>query len=326
MKNDNRQISKKMKRRDFIMNAAGLATGVSLVPLISQGHTRSLLGSYHRLPVPGVNLGVITYSFRSMPGSAEDLLGYLTDLELTTVELMGGPAEEYAGAPEGPARRWGNLTDTEKKELEEYNQAMKKWRTSVSMGPFKDLRKKYNNNGVNIEVIKLPLDRMSPEEIDYSFKVAAAVGAKGITLERSDEAVNKLSPYADRYKTLIGYHNHAEVNFNSWDQALQESKYNALNLDVGHYVAGTNESPVPLIEKYHDRILNLHLKDRKMDNGDNMPWGQGDTPLKEILQLIRDQKYKFMGAIELEYPIPEGSDAVKEVRKCIEYCQQAVDS
>ncbi|GJM29458.1 MAG: hypothetical protein DHS20C17_20930 [Cyclobacteriaceae bacterium] len=315
-----------MKRRGFLINTAGLAAGISLVPVMSFGSSTNLFRSSRKLPVKGINLGVITYSFRSMPGSAEELLEYLTVLGLTTVELMGSPAEEFAGAPEGPAKRWGNLTDSEKKELDEYNQQMTKWRTSVSMEPFKELRKIYHDSGVTIEIIKLPLDRMSPEEIDYSFKVAKTLGARGITLERSDQTIDKLSPYADQHKKLIGYHNHAKVDFNSWDQAVVKSKYNAINLDVGHYVAGTNESPIPLIEKYHDRILNLHLKDRKMNNGDNMPWGQGDTPLKEILQLLRDKKYRFMATIELEYPIPENSDAVQEVRKCIDFCQQAVDS
>ena len=315
--------SKEITRRSFFWKA-GLTTGFALAPSLLLGRPRDLVRINSKPTVEGINLGAITYSFRSMPSSAEDLLGYLTELGLTTVELMGGPAEEYAGAPEGPARRWGDLTDAEKKELDQYQQELTKWRTSVSMKPFKELRKKYNDNGVEIEIIKLPLDRMSPEEIDYAFKVAHAVGAKGITLERSDEAVEKLSPYADKYKALIGYHNHAKVNFNSWDQAVEKSQFNALNLDVGHYVAGTNESPIPLIEKYHHRILNLHLKDRKMNEGDNMPWGQGDTPLREILQLMRDRNYQFMGTIELEYPIPDGSDAVKEVKRCIEFCQNAV--
>jgi sugar phosphate isomerase/epimerase len=319
------QTKQNINRRAFLVKA-GIASGITMLPLASPGISKALAISGRRSLVRGINLGVITYSFRSMPGSAEDLLGYLTDLGLSTVELMGSPAEEYAGAPRAPARMWGDLSDSEKQDLAKYQEDIKKWRTSVSMDAFKKLRKMYNSNGINIEIIKLPLDRMSPGEIEYAFKVAHAVGARGITLERSDETVEKLSPIADQYKTLIGYHNHAKVNFNSWDIAIAKSKYNALNLDVGHYVAGTNESPVPLIEKYHDRILNLHLKDRKMNEGDNMPWGQGDTPLKEILQLMRDNKYTFMGAIELEYPIPEGSDAVKEVRKCIEFCQNAVES
>ena len=292
-------------------------------PLLIHGATTS--GTSHFL-YKGVNIGVITYSFRSMPSTADDLLDYLSQLGLTTVELMGGPAEEYAGAPKAPEKMWGNLTDSEKELLEVYHKELRSWRSTTDMKRFKQLRKKYNGNGVEIEIVKLRLDRMSPEELDYAFKVAHTLGAKGITLERSDDTVQRLSPHADKHKQLIGYHNHAKVDFNSWDQAISLSKYNAINLDVGHFVAGTNQSPVPLIKKYHDRILSLHLKDRKMNNGDNMPWGQGDTPLKEILQLMRDESYKFMATIELEYPVPEGSNAVAEVQKCIDFCKEALES
>jgi len=277
--------------------------------------------------IKGIKLGVITYSFRSMPGSAEDLLGYVASLGLSTVELMGDPVEAFAGAPPAPAWKRGASQEEREKFRQEraaWAAEMRKWRASADMRKFKDLRKLYEREGVKIEIVKFPLDRMEEHEIRYCFHVAEALGARGITLERSDEAVRKLAPYADEYKRLIGYHNHAKVNFNSWDEAVKLSPYNALNLDVGHYVAGTNESPIPLIQKYHDRILNLHLKDRKFDNGPNMPWGEGDTPLKEILQLMKKEKYPFMGTIELEYPIPEGSDAVKEVQKCIDFCKAAL--
>jgi sugar phosphate isomerase/epimerase len=165
---------------------------------------------------------------------------------------------------------------------------------------------------------------MDEDEIAFCFQVAKTLGAKGITLERSDNAVQKLAPFADQHKRLIGYHNHTKVNFNSWDEAVSLSKYQALNLDVGHYIAGTNDSPIPLIKKYHDRILNLHFKDRQKNEGPNMPWGEGDTPLVEILRLMKAEKYPFMATVELEYPIPDDSDAVKEVKKCVEYCREAL--
>ena len=99
-----------------------------------------------------------------------------------------------------------------------------------------------------------------------------------------------------------------------------------MNFDVGHFVAGTNESPIPVIEKYADsgRILSLHLKDRKVNNGSNMPFGQGDTPLGLILQLMKRKKWTFPADSGVEYPIPEGSDAVAEVKKCVEYCKNAL--
>ena len=68
----------------------------------------------------------------------------------------------------------------------------------------------------------------------------------------------------------------------------------------------------------------MHLKDRKFHNGPNMPWGQGDTPIKEVLQLMKKEGYKFPATIEQEYKIPDGSDAVKEVIKCREYAKQAL--
>jgi sugar phosphate isomerase/epimerase len=312
-----------MKRRDF-MSQAGLLAGTLIVPAPLWRAGASPNASRLFRDFGSVRIGVITYSFRSMPSTVDDLLGYLVKLGLNTVELMGEPVETFAGAPEGPPFQRSPLTDAQQAERKAYAEELRKWRTSVPMDKFKQLRKKFDGEGVNIDIVKFRLDRMSEEELNYSFRVARELGAGGITLERSDEAVKKLAPYADKNKMRIGYHNHAEVNFNSWDAALTYSPYNAINLDVGHYVAGTNESPIPLIKKHHDRILNLHLKDRKKDNGDNVPWGQGDTPLREILQLMKTENYKFMAAIELEYPIPDGSDALKEVQKCIAFCQEAL--
>ena len=120
-----------------------------------------------------------------------------------------------------------------------------------------------------------------------------------------------------------------------FEKAIGASKYTALNLDVGHYYGVNGQSPVPVIEKYHDRIASLHLKDRKGPNsaaenngpgggGPNMPWGQGETPLTEILQLMKKQKYKFPGSIEYEYNTPEGSDVLTEVKKCLQFCKDAL--
>ena len=100
--------------------------------------------------------------------------------------------------------------------------------------------------------------------------------------------------------------------------------YIGFNLDIGHYVAGTKgKSPISVIERYHDKIISLHLKDRTADGG-NLPWGQGQTPIKEVLQLLKKEKWPIYADIELEYRVPSGSDAVKEVAKCVQYCQEAL--
>jgi sugar phosphate isomerase/epimerase len=251
----------------------------------------------------GVQISVITYSFRSMPSTAEDLLKYLLECGLNSVELMGPPAEAYAKAHAG----------ADGKDM---------------VAGYTALRKLYNDAGVSIDVLKfgnIGDQKMSDEQIEEYFQAAKAVGAKGITRELSEDAAKRLGPIADKHEIVIGFHNHTQIKPNTYDgDVLSYGKYLGINLDIGHYVAATGESPIPLIEKHHDRILNLHLKDRKKGNGPNMPWGEGDTPIGEVLQYLKKNKFTFPAEVELEYKIPADSDAVKEVIKCVKFCKDAL--
>ncbi len=102
------------------------------------------------------------------------------------------------------------------------------------------------------------------------------------------------------------------------------SPYNGINLDIGHFIAGNSKSPVEFLKKHVDRITHIHLKDRKLNGGPNFPWGQGDTPIKEVLQLMKKEKYPFQGTIEFEYTVPEGSTVMAECAKCVAYCKDAL--
>ena len=291
-----------LSRRTFLSSTAALAAS-SVMPrfVCAADKPNSCFG--------GVQIGVITYSYRSLPGSAEDLLKYVRQCGISSIELMGGPAEQFAGAPAD-------------------RKALLDWRLSVSMDRFKDLRKMYNDAGVNIHIVKfgdIGNPGMPDAQIDYYFNVAKALGARGITRELSDAAAKRLGPIADKHKIMIGFHNHTQLKPTTYDgDILSFGKYLGINLDIGHYVAGTNQSPLPLIEKFRDRILSLHLKDRKVNNGPNVPFGQGDTPVAPVLQYLKRNKLTFPADIELEYKIPAGSDAVKEVTKCVQFCKQAL--
>ncbi len=319
-----------MNRRTFLYHVGALAGGLTLG---SRG-----FGSMHNaLARPGkadVQIGAISYSFRTIPSSAEEILGYLVELGLDTVELMGGPAEQFAGAPAGPAfpRNWRELSADERATLRaERDAAAKetgKWRLSAPMDRFKALGKMYNDAGVSIDVLKLGDPRWSDAEIDYAFEAARAVGARGISFEISNQAAERMGPFATRHEMFTGMHNHTQVANEgfSFDTPLSYSPYNMLNLDIGHYVAGLSTSPIPIIRKYHDRITHLHLKDRKNaeNGGDNVSWGQGDTPIADVLRLLRDEGYPITAMIELEYPIPEDSTVMKEMAKCVAYCRDAL--
>jgi sugar phosphate isomerase/epimerase len=183
----------------------------------------------------------------------------------------------------------------------------------------------YNDAGVNIHIHKMGFGK-SDEEIDFNFQVAKALGCVGITTERNEAQAKKLAPFADKHKIWVVFHNHTN-NYpvmDKKDPILECGQYIGFNFDVGHYFAGTKgQSPIPVLEKYHDRIVSLHLKDRTADGG-NLPWGQGKTPIKEILHLMRKEKWTFPADIELEYKVPQGSDSVAEVAKCVQYCKEAL--
>ncbi len=308
-------------RRAFLGNAAALAAW-TLVPQRVRGGESLLMPAASGKPhsvFNGVRIGCITYSYRGGSiNSAEDTLQALIQDGLSEVELLGGPIQAYAGLGGGGAR--GRKGRPSKKSAQPTDA-----QREAQLAKCQELRKMYNDAGVNIHIHKVGFGQ-SDEEIDFNFRVAKALGCVGITTERSEELAKKLAPFADKHKIWVAFHNHTN-NYpvmSETDPILSHGQYIGFNFDVGHYFAGTKGlSPIPVIEKYHDRIISLHLKDRTK-NGGNLPWGQGKTPIKEILQLMKKEQWTFPGDIELEYPIPHGSNAVAEVAKCLQYCKQAL--
>ncbi|MFD1818533.1 Sugar phosphate isomerase/epimerase [Pseudarcicella hirudinis] len=327
----------KPSRRRFIASTVLALTGMTTLSRSSFASSFFKPDSAPNSKFNGVQIGVIVpYSFRSMPGTAQDLLKYCVSIGINAVEMQNTPIESFAGAPTAPAGLFGppppgggkrQLTPEQQTALDNYTKALKEWRLSVSMDKFKALRKLYQEAGVTMYGFKLPLTQaMSDAEYDYAFNAAKAVGANQLTMELPTEAelTKRIGEFATKHKLMVGYHAHTQATPELWDVAMSQSKYNGINLDIGHYVAGTSQSPIPLIKKYHDKITSMHLKDRKFNNGPNMPWGQGDTPIKEVLQLMKKEKYSFPATIELEYTIPQDSDAEKEVAKCLAYAKEAL--
>lgn len=336
-------------RRQFISTSSIAAAGLLLPGQTLIGAPAIL--THYRKPnsrINGVQIGVITYSFRSMKDqSAEATLRYIKECGISAIELMGGPAESFAGMPENPVDRRAffrlmrkqrqdeALSESEMKELEDltaqmksYNQQLSKWRANAPMDKFKQVKQMYNDAGVEIYGFKpRAFGRDNTDaEIDYGFRAAKALGASHVTLEHpSDDAHTlKLGKMAKKHKVRVAYHGHEQQTPTFWDTALKQSKFNMLNPDFGHYVAAGNEHPLDLLKDKHKRISSMHVKDRQTPaNGKgNVVWGEGDTPIADILQVMRENKYRFPATIELEYAIPDDSDAVKEVRRCLEFCKQ----
>lgn len=246
-------------------------------------------------------------------------------------EIPQPPAARGAagGGAAGGGRR-GQMSPEQQAAMQEQAAKLKAWRTSVSMDPFKKLRKMYNDAGVSIYAWKQLSTNMSDEEMEYIFNVAEALGCTHTTLELpTDPAqLKRIGEMAVKKKIYASYHTHLQGSMTAFDEAFALSKGNTANIDIGHYVAAGNPggSPLEFFEKHHARITSFHIKDRTTPKNCalNLPFGEGETPIQAILQTLRKRRWKIPATIELEYQIPEGSDAVKEVRKCVDYCKAAL--
>jgi sugar phosphate isomerase/epimerase len=242
----------------------------------------------------------------------------------------GAAAGAAAAAPRGGGGGGGRGAQTP--EQQAAADELRKWHQGLSMDVFKKLRKMYNDAGVTIYAVKNLNVNATDEELDYEFAVAEALGANHITAElpghsdTSTATLKRVGDWALKKKIYAAYHTHAQGNITVFDEAFAASKGNMANVDFGHYVAGGGGNPVLFLEKFHDRISSFHLKDRTTPQHCqlNLAWGTGETPIKEILQTVKKNKWKIPASIELEYAVPQGSDAVKEVIKCLQYCKDAL--
>ena len=305
----------KFNRREFIGGLAALgAAGVGGCKLPGYcGLGESIYG--------GIPLGVITFSYWHMPVGYLSCLKYVKDSGLSTIELMGYDLEVDAGAPIWKLP-WDQTTD------EQAERAA--WRAKVEPEKlFADVRALYADHGVDIHILKPECnldgrDAQTDEEIEYWFKAAKALGATAMTRElpnlKNPAAVEKglrrLAKFCDCYDIDIAFHNHTQLNATTYDGPLFDwSERFKINFDIAHYVAANEDDPLDFIRKYHDRLASIHVKDRttKAHKARTTPFGEGDTPLKEMFALLQKENWIVPCDIEMEYIIPVGSDAVGEV-------------
>ena len=275
----------------------------------------------------GVQVGMnVPYNFGPTPVlTGDEILQKCIDLNISAVELRSQPVEAFLGVPANlvAARGRGAAApepDTQKANAEE----LRKWRVAVPMAKVREFRKKWNDAGVLIEIVKYDgIYNFTDDVLDYAFELAKNLGARAISCEIDVPQTKRVGQFADKHQMMVGYHGHTATGPAQWEEAFSYAKHNGANLDIGHFLSGNKTSPVPFLKQYHDRITHVHIKDKTLQDK-NVPFGQGDTPIKEVLQTIRDNKWPLQATIEFEYPVPEGSDRMKEMAKCVQYCKDAL--
>ena len=280
--------------------------------------------------VAGVRIGVQTYSYRDLPrpsGAADSVdvvIKAMTESGLSECELFSPQLEpQFSSGARGA--RGAPPTPEALKARDD----LRKWRLEASLDHFRNARKKFEAAGINVHAFCYNMNAsFTDAELERGFEMTKAMGAEVMTTSTTMDVARRLAPLADKHKMTVGLHGHSNITDpnefatpESFAAAMKLSKYLKVNLDIGHFTAA-NYDPLAYIKEHHAQITNLHLKDRKKNQGDNTPWGQGETPIREVVQLLKRERWPIPADIEYEYR-GEGTSP-QEVRKCFEYAKQAL--
>jgi sugar phosphate isomerase/epimerase len=269
--------------------------------------------------IESVPLGVQTYSFRDR--SLFPAIQGMKELAIKNCELWHGHVE--------PGELMWNPNSTPE-QVKQKREELKKWRLQVDLEKIEGIRKKITGNGIKIQAYNCGIKENSTDkELENIFKITQALGTNILTTSATVNMMPRLDKYARKYKIYVGMHNHDHTEnpneFATPDSFFRgmkgNSEYIKINLDIGHFTA-SNYDPLKFISENHENIVCLHLKDRLKNKGPVVPYGEGDTPVAEILQLLKEKKWNIPANIEYEY---HGKDTMEEMRKSVAYCRQALN-
>jgi sugar phosphate isomerase/epimerase len=258
----------------------------------------------------GVTVGAESFSFRDL--TLEGCIDAMTSLGLRHCELFRG----HLQPPRERSETWAR-----------YDQRMRGWRREASPEVYRAVRRKFDNAGIAIVGYdRTPMPEESDEEVELGFRMAHVLGVKYLFASAKVSLAPRIDALAGKHRVLVAYHNHSNLDPDAptrpedLETALAAGPNIRLAFDIGHFVAAGYD-PLPFLEKHHGRMVAVHIKDRKRNQGPNVPFGEGDTPIREVLRMIRDRNYRLPALIEYEY---KGGDTLAEVRRCRDYVRQAL--
>lgn len=267
-----------------------------------------------------VIIGIQTYSLRDK--TFEEALQIMSRLGIKSCELWEGHVQPRE-------LQWER--NATKERIKWKRDELKKWRDNVKIEDIEAQGERLRKAGITVQAYNGSIkDSSGEDEIELVFKIAKALKTDTVTTSATVSVMKRVDVYARKYKLKVGMHNHSHTEqpneFSSPDsfaRAMQGlSDYVRINLDIGHFTAA-NFDAVEYMKQHHKKIVCIHIKDRKKDQGANLPFGQGDTPIGPVLQLIRDNNWPIPANIEYEYA---GADTETELKKCIAYCKNMLKS
>ncbi len=197
----------------------------------------------------------------------------------------------------------------------------------VPVDQFRAIRKKFDVAGIQVYGIS-GFPGGTAEQLSRAFEIAGILGARLVTLTVTLPEAKAIVPLVEKSHFIVGIQGNPSMNPTNpdtiarpqqYEEALSLSRSYGLSFDIGDAVGGGYDV-LKFVEAHHDRIALLYLKDRRKDRT-SVPWGQGDTPIAQILRMIRDRKYPIRCFVDCDYPT---TDRAADVKHSFEYAKKSL--
>jgi sugar phosphate isomerase/epimerase len=274
--------------------------------------------------VHGIQFGLQSYIFTGIGLPQE---GLVDTVIASMIESGLGECDLYAPLVE-PARFWdrirGGGPDAARAQARE---ELGQWRNSVSLDYFRAIRKKFDDAGVEIHGLSGFPGSTEPE-LARTFEIAEVLGARLITLTVTLPAAKRIVPLVEKSKFLVGIQGNPNMNPTNPDvisrpeqyqEAVSLSKSYGMSFDIGDATGGGYDA-LKFVETHLGSITLIYLKDRRKDRL-SVPWGEGDTPVAEILRVVRDGKYPIRCYLDCDY---KTTNRPADVKRSFEYAKAAL--
>jgi sugar phosphate isomerase/epimerase len=206
---------------------------------------------------------------------------------------------------------------------------LRKWRLRTPVSYFRAIGDTFHKAGITIYAYNYSPDAtFTDQEIDRGFEMAAAVGAEVMTASTTLDVAKRIVPFAERHRMVVALHGGSRIDDPnelatpwSFSAAVSMSKYFKTSFDIGHFTAA-NFDALAYVREHHRDIATLCLRDRRKNQGEALSWGSGDTPIRDVLRLLKREGWPIRAYVDYDYAGRTGP--VDEVKKCLAYAAEAL--
>jgi sugar phosphate isomerase/epimerase len=264
-------------------------------------------------------LGVSTSSFRDLPrvtgrDNVDAVIGALQavrakhiELALANIEPAPPSTAPFMGGSPAYPRRVVLTPEQIAATNSQYRIGLRMWRGQTPLSSFDTVRGAFAAAGITLHACAIAYDEsFTDDEIDATFRQAKALGVTTVSSPLTMAVAARLVPFAERHQLFVAIHNQVDGNSAGsiatpdLNRALALSSAFKLALDIGNLTA-SNCDAVAELREHHGRVSHVLVKDRLRNGGASQPFGEGDTPIAGVLDVLRTSARSIPALVEYDY-------------------------